>query len=377
MLRAGDVFAGRYEIVGPVGRGGMGAVYRARDRHADAEYALKILHSSADDEHAVVRFRREIEILSRVRHPNVVDIIDWGVHDGKMYFVAELIEGENLRAVLKQRSLFPSSEVAQIGITLASALAAAHDKGVVHRDVKPHNVMLSEDGSIKLLDFGIARGVGIDMNTVTATGVMVGTPEYMSPEQFQGVRVDSRSDLYSLGVVLYELLAGTLPFQGDTPVALGIRHQTSPPPLIRPQRPNVPAWLERIVLKCLEKQPSDRFGSAADLAAELSRPRHGEKRTRTLDSGDQIVEDESESEEWALTLVTPEERKNWTIDMALQFEERFYRLGDVRNDGAKWFYRFSYWPDEQILRKVIDYDHDLEERRQKRGLRDKFRDWLR
>src|SRR6185503_17243172 len=137
----------------------------------------------------------------------------------------------------------PPNEVAQIGVTLAGALAIAHAQGVVHRDVKPHNVMLSADGRITLLDFGVARGAGIDMNTITATGVMVGTPEYMSPEQFQGLRVDPRSDIYSLGVVLYELLAGALPFHGDTPVALGIRHQTELPPPIRPQRPNVPAWL--------------------------------------------------------------------------------------------------------------------------------------
>jgi serine/threonine-protein kinase len=225
-LAAGDVFAERYEIVASIGRGGMGAVYHVRDRIDHAERALKVLHATADDEHAIVRFRREIEILKRIHHPNVVQIFDFGVDAGRMFFTAEMIQGENLRRVLYERGVLPPHEVAQIGATLASALAIAHAQGVVHRDVKPHNVMLSANGRITLLDFGIARGAGIDMNTITATGVMVGTPEYMSPEQFQGLRVDARSDIYSLGVVLYELLAGALPFRGDTPVALGIRHQT-------------------------------------------------------------------------------------------------------------------------------------------------------
>jgi serine/threonine protein kinase len=214
------------------------------------------------------------------------------------------------------------------------------------------------------------------MQTVTSTGVIVGTPEYMAPEQFQGHRVDSRSDVYSLGIVLYELLCGGVPFRSDTPVGLGMQHQQTLPPPIRTQRPNVPAWLERIVLRCLEKDPSARFVDAAEAAAELARPRGGERRTRALASGDHVIEDDSESDAWALTLVTTDERKNWTIDMALQFDGRFYKLGDVRSDGRKWFYRFSYWPDEQVLRKIVDYDSDVAERTQSRGLRGKLRNWL-
>lgn len=373
----GDVFVGRYEIVSRIGRGGMGSVYRVRDRSDGCERALKVLHATADDEQAIVRFRREIEILSRIRHPGIVRISDWGVDGRRMYFAAELIEGEDLRLVLRKRGVFPPEDVATIGSTIAGALAAAHAQGIVHRDVKPHNVMVRPDGRLTLLDFGIARGAGIDMNTITVTGMMVGTPEYMSPEQFQGIRVDVRSDIYSLGVVLYELTAGVLPFRGDTPVALGIHHQTTPPPPIRPQRPSVPAWLERIILRCLEKQPGDRFDSAAELAAELARPRHGEKRVRDLPTGDQVIEDDSESEAWALTLVTREERKGWTCGMALKFEERFYRLDDARGDGTRWFYRFSYWPDEEILRKVVSYETDAYERTLRRkGLADRFKRWL-
>ena len=373
----GEVFAARYEILAHLGRGGMGAVYRVRDMRTESERALKVLHATAEDDNAAVRFRREIEILSRVKHPAVVEIFDYGVVDDRMYFTAELIDGDDLRAVLRNRTVFAPEEVARIGARVAEALGVAHAMGIVHRDVKPHNIMIRADGRLTLLDFGVARGAGIDMHTITSTGVIAGTPEYMPPEQFAGQRVDARSDVYSLGVVLYELLCGAVPFKADTPVALGIHHQQTLPAPIRTQRPNVPAWLERIVLRCLEKDPSQRFLNATELAAELSRTRAGERRTRTLASGDQVIEDDSETDAFALTLMTDDERANWSLDMALQFDGRFYRLLDVRTDGQKWFYRFSHWPDEQILRKVVDYETDVAERTQGRGLRDKLKGWLR
>ncbi len=374
-LGAGDVFAERYDIVAPLGRGGMGAVYRARDRRDGIERALKILHATSDDPNAAGRFRREIQILSRIQHPSVVKIFDWGVVDERMYFAAELIEGDDLRAVLYRRGVLPPAEVAQIGGRVAEALSVAHRNGVVHRDVKPHNVMICSDGLIKLLDFGIARGAGIDLRTITTSGTMVGTPEYMSPEQFIGSRVDARSDIYSLGVVLYELAAGATPFKADTPVALGIMHQSTPPAPIRGQRPNVPAWLERVILKCLQKEPAHRFLTAAELAAELLRPRGGQKRVRILESGDQVMEDDSETEPWALTIVCAKERRNWSHDMALRFEERYYRLEDIKASSEKWIYNFSHWPAEQIFRKIVDYQQDVAER-PRPGLGGKLKQWF-
>ena len=372
---SGHLFAGRYEILGSIGRGGMGSVYRAHDRHAASERALKILHAAADDPQAAARFRREIQILSRIRHDSIVQVFDWGVVGDRMYFTAELIEGDDLRAVLTRRGILPPAEVGQIGASVAGALAFAHQHGVVHRDVKPHNVMICTDGRVKLLDFGIARGGGIEMKTITATGAMVGTPEYMSPEQFEGSRVDARSDIYSLGVVLYELAAGATPYKADTPVAMGIMHKTTAPPPIRGQRPTVPAWLERVILKCLQKDPSKRFLTAAELAAELQRPHTGEKRTRRLDSGDQVVEDDSESEPWALALACTSERRNWSRDMTLQFEDRYYRLDDIVYRGQKWIYHFTHWPDGKIFRKVIDYSQDAAERTQ-RKFGDKLKQWF-
>ncbi|MGZ8867149.1 MAG: serine/threonine-protein kinase [Thermoanaerobaculia bacterium] len=377
-LNSGDTFAGRYEIVTALGRGGMGSVYRARDNRSGVDCALKILHATVDDPSAAVRFKREIEILSRIDHPAVVRILDWGVAGDRMYFASELLSGEDLRQHLKRRILFPPQEVAEVGARLAHALAVAHSHGVVHRDIKPHNVMICANGTLKLLDFGIARGAGIDLNTVTTSGVMVGTPEYMSPEQFGGGRVDARSDIYSLGILLYELTSGEVPFGGDTPVVLGIKHQTAQPAPIRGSRPNVPAWLERIILKCLEKDPADRFLTASDLAAELLRPRRGAKNVRTLASGDQVIEDDSESEPWALTIRSSAERRDWSRGMGLLFEERYYRLDDIRYSnagGARWTYCFSHWPAEQIFRKVVDYETDAASR-QSSGLREKLRRWL-
>ncbi|HUP61724.1 MAG TPA: serine/threonine-protein kinase [Thermoanaerobaculia bacterium] len=374
---AGEVFSKRYEVLGAIGRGGMGSVYRVRDMQDEVERALKVLHATVEDESAAVRFRREIEILARVTHPGIVRIFDWGIVEDRMYFIAELIDGQDLRSVLRSRGVLSPPEVCRIGAEIAESLGAAHAMGIIHRDVKPHNVMIRGDGRVTLLDFGVARGAGIDMNTITATGVIVGTPDYMAPEQFQGHRVDARSDLYSLGIVLYELLAGAVPFRGDTPVGLAMQHQSTLPPPLRTQRPNVPAWLERIVLKCLEKDPMNRYVSAHEVAEELKRPRtSGDRRTRTLATGDQVLEDDSEATPWALTLVTPDERKSWTLEMALQFEGRFYKLADVRSAGQRWFYRFAHWPDEEILRRIVDYEQDAAERTASRGLRGKLKDWL-
>lgn len=174
------------------------------------------------------------------------------------------------------------------------------------RDVKPNNVMIGRDGSVRLLDFGLARGAGIDIATLTRTGTVLGTPGYMSPEQFDAHGVDERSDIYSLGVVLFEVLTGRLPFVGQTPIAVALAHKAEPPPLPRSLRPSVPAWLERVVLRCLEKDPVRRFATAGELAEELRRPREGaSKQVRTLPGGDGVVLDRGETTDWALVLRAP------------------------------------------------------------------------
>ena len=361
--RAGEIFAKRYRLEALLGRGGMGQVYRARDLQADAPRALKLLlPSDEDDAERTSRFRREIAVLSKIRHPAVLRIHAWGRRGAELYFVSELVEGTDLKAEIQKSGAWAADRAAGLCATVAEALAAAHAQGVVHRDVKPSNIMLAADGSVKLVDFGLARGVGIDMATLTRTGMIVGTPAYMSPEQFEAHGVDERTDVYSLGVVLFELLTGRLPFSGSTPIAVAMKHRTEPPPAPRAVKPEVPAWMDRIVLRCLEKDPARRYATAAELAAALRAPRDAQgPRSRRLPTGDAVIEDPGESTEWALVLATAAEKVGWSHGMALRFEDRHFRLGRIdapEGPGRRWVYRFMPWPEAEVFRRLVDYAED-------------------
>jgi serine/threonine-protein kinase len=212
----------------------MGRVYRARDLVGDADRALKVLRPELQDEPGRGdRFKREFGILSRLHHEAVPRVLAFGEAGAELYFVSELVEGEDLKRLLERRGVSPPGEAAVLAATVADALQAAHALGIVHRDVKPGNIMISPGGGVHLLDFGLARGVGVDMTALTRTGTILGTPAYMSPEQFDAFGVDERSDIYSLGVVLFELLTGRLPFKGSSLVSVALKHKTEPPPLIR------------------------------------------------------------------------------------------------------------------------------------------------
>jgi serine/threonine protein kinase len=361
-VKAGELI-GRYRVVSLLGSGGMGQVFRVESVPEGETLALKVLHPLAGaDAERVRRFQREIQILTRIRHPAVLRIRDSGESSLGLFLVTELVDGEDLKQAIRRRGPFAPAETAALGATLADALAAAHARGVVHRDVKPNNVMIARDGSVRLLDFGLARGAGIEVSTLTRTGTILGTPAYMSPEQFDATDVDERSDLYSLGVVLFEALTGRLPFRGATPIAVALAHKTEPPPLPRSLRPGTPAWLERAVLRCLEKEPARRFESAAEVAAELGRPRNASPpRLQTLPSGDGVVVDEGGVGDWALVLQAVREKDGWAEGMALRFEERYYRLDEVRAptpSSSAWEYRFAPWPAGQVFRRLVDYETD-------------------
>jgi serine/threonine protein kinase len=382
-VEAGHVFGERYRVLALLGSGGMGQVFRVVDQSGGQELALKVLRPlDGDGGDRARRFQREIEMLKRIRHPAVLRILDWGTSPTGLFFVTELVGGEDLKLAIRRRGPWPAPEAAALGATLADALAAAHAQGVIHRDVKPNNVMVARDGSLRLLDFGLARGSGIDVTTLTRTGTMLGTPGYMSPEQFDGHGVDERSDLYSLGVVLFEVLTGRLPFSGQTPFTVALAHKTQAPPLPRSFRPEVPAWLERVVLRCLEKDPARRFSTAAELAAELRRPRDdATPRARALASGDSVVIDPAESTDWALVLGSVQEKTGWTEGMTLRFEERYYRLVKAHapsSAGARWMYRFVGWPEGEVFRRLVDYEQDLGERREAgaRSLTNRLSRWL-
>jgi hypothetical protein len=269
---------GRYEVLGPLGAGGMGEVYRARDTELEREVAIKVLPTAvAKDPDRLARFQREARAVAALSHPNILEIYDVGTQEVLQYAVTELLEGQTLRERLPAKGM-PWQKVAEIGASIAEALAAAHGKGIVHRDLKPENVFVTSDGRIKVLDFGLARmttEVSLEAETATLTpagtvsGTIMGTPGYMAPEQVRGKAADHRSDIFALGCVLYEMVVGRRAFGGDTtPDTMAAILREEPP---RPSATGaaLPIDLERTIHRCLEKSPDARFQSAADLAYNL------------------------------------------------------------------------------------------------------------
>ena len=261
------VVADRYELAERIGVGANAYVYAAIDRRTGDRVALKLLLPAfADDPEFVTRFRREARAALSLAHPNVVRVLDFGT-DGDAYLAMELVRGGDLSRRL-MRGALPVAEAVRVGMRVADALEAAHAHGLVHRDVKPQNILLDEDGEPKLADFGVARAMWLTQ--LTRTNVIFGSPHYISPEQARGVRVDERADVYGLGVVLYEMLAGRPPFVGDSPVAIALQHVNERPAPLRSIRPDVPRALEAVVHRALAKDPRARYQSARELGAALA-----------------------------------------------------------------------------------------------------------
>lgn len=354
------IFKDRYQIEQTIGRGGMGTVHRAIDRKTNEIVALKILHFSMSVEDTPFqRFQREVRILRRIDHPLIPRIHDAGLHGERMFLVTDLVEGVSIRDVIAKKGKFAPWDIVRIGSFIAEGLEVAHHSGVIHRDIKPHNVMLTSDGEVRLLDFGIARDVAKGAKSITDTGMLVGTPEYMAPEQFQGEKIDARSDIYSLGVMLFQMATGRLPFQAETPVALGMKHVSEPPPPPRTIVPDLPAGLNRIILKCLEKRREDRYPTASDLADDLRTAGEGRRHVRRLRCGDYLIEDDSDRS-WEMVIASRSEKK-WPEGSTLVMDGTYYRLGQRDYDEempAPWIYRFSFWPESEVIRKLIEYDPD-------------------
>ncbi len=269
------VLSGRYELSHLVARGGMAEVYRAHDRLLDRPVALKVLFPELSVDRAFVeRFRREAQAAANLSHPNIVPVFDWGEDGGTYFIVMEFIDGRALSSILRSAGPMHPDRAAEIGADVAIALAYAHRHGVIHRDVKPGNVLITEDGIVKVTDFGIARAVNTE-ESLTQTGAVMGTATYFSPEQAEGMGVDARTDIYSLGVVLFEMVTGRPPFMGDTPVAVASKHVRENPPTPREINPAVPPDLEAIILKCLAKSPEYRYATGDDLRVDLLRFREG------------------------------------------------------------------------------------------------------
>jgi len=265
----GAVFASRYEILGPLGRGGMGMVYRAFDRELGETVAIKVLRPDMARESGRVaqRFRSEIRLARRVRHRNVCSVYGNGEDRGLLYICMELVEGENLAPAARAAGGLAPDEGWSVALQVADGLSAIHESGVVHRDLKTANLMRDTKGVVRVMDFGIAKQLGSTGGvTVTATGSLMGTPEYMSPEQLRGEDVDFRGDLYSLAVVIFELFTGALPFRGETPVATILRQLHDAPFLDLPQ---LPAPLRPVLARALAKDPADRYASAVEMRRAL------------------------------------------------------------------------------------------------------------
>ncbi len=283
-----SLFDGRYRIVRKLGAGGMADVHLAEDQELGRRVAIKILNDRhANDEQFVERFRREAKNAAALNHPNIVSIYDRGEAEDTYYIAMEYLDGRSLKELIVGHGPAPVKVAIEYARQILSALRFAHRHGIVHRDIKPHNVLVDREGRVKVTDFGIARA---GTSQMTETGSIVGTAQYLSPEQARGGEVDQRSDLYSLGVVLYELLTGRTPFEGDTPVEIAMKHLSTTPQPPSDLRPDIPHELDLVVLRALAKDPEDRYQGAEEMEADLERVGRGAPiAVATVDAATQVM----------------------------------------------------------------------------------------
>jgi len=268
-LTRGTIFASRYEIIEELGKGGMGKVYRVEDKKIKEEVALKLIKPEiASDKKTIERFRSELKIARKIRHKNVCGMYDLDEEKGIHYITMEYVPGEDLKGSIRRMGPLTAGKTLFIAKQICEGLAEAHRLGVVHRDLKPQNIMIDKEGNARIMDFGIARS--IKAKSITGAGVMVGTPEYMSPEQAEVKEVDQRSDIYSLGVVLYEMVTGRVPFEGETPLGIAMKHKSEMPKDPRELNVHIPEDLSRVILRCMKKDKEKRFQSAGELRSELN-----------------------------------------------------------------------------------------------------------
>jgi len=269
-LTTGSTFAGRYQIIEELGKGGMGKVYKVHDTKIKEKIALKLIKPEiAKDKKTIERFSNELRLTRKIRHKNICQMFDLGEERGTHFITMEFVPGQDLKGLIRQTGQLAVGTSISIAKQICDGLTAAHKLGVIHRDLKPSNIMIDKEGNVQIMDFGIARS--LEAKGITGAGVMIGTPEYMSPEQVEGKEVDQRSDIYSLGVILYEMVAGRVPFGGDTPFTIGMKHKSEIPKDPKELNAQIPVDFSYVILRCMEKGKEGRYHSAGELLAELEK----------------------------------------------------------------------------------------------------------
>ena len=264
-----DILGNRYEIIKKIGGGGMAVVYLAKDVFLDRPVAVKVLREEyIGDQDYIRRFHKEAKAIASLSHPNIVNIYDFGINNDRAFLVMEYVEGQTLKDIITQKGALSSAETAEIGRQICLGVAEAHRKGIVHKDIKPHNILIEKNGNVKVADFGIAQA--IDNNTITHNKGILGSAHYFSPEQAKGEQLDYKTDIYSIGVVLYEMVTGKVPFTGDNPVTVALKHIQAQPIIPSKIVPDISPQLEHIILKAMAKDPSQRYSSADEMVLDLT-----------------------------------------------------------------------------------------------------------
>ncbi|MDU2240758.1 MAG: Stk1 family PASTA domain-containing Ser/Thr kinase, partial [Paenibacillus sp.] len=298
----GHELGGRYQIIERIGGGGMALVYKAQDLLLNRYVAIKVLRQQfVNDEEFIRRFRREAQSAASLSHPNIVSVYDVGQEDEVHYIVMEYVEGQNLNEIIKERAPLQVDEAVRIASQIADALDHAHHNQIIHRDIKPHNILIGRNGRVKVTDFGIARAV--TSATITQTGSVVGSVHYFSPEHAKGVATGEKSDLYSLGIVLYQMLTGRLPFLGESPISVALKHlqeQFDEPRVVNPM---IPQSVENIILKSMRKNPGERYQSAKEMLRDLETCLLPERRTESKLA---FIEDHDEDSTRIIPAIRPQ-----------------------------------------------------------------------